>query len=370
MASSFKLFIFSASCAAIFCISCQKESHIDEILRNHQSDISTTPLVTAPNDLSFSATSKEIVKKNYFLKRSLTTDGDHHLPDPVECAPTKMLDVIFRYLTPIAEDELATENFSFYNYLSYQLARTDTSNQYFGVDGEYTNHVKKIQRDLERFWNMKDMVRINGQHTATLNDRERLADLLFYHLIQDLESREEIYPYVDEILHKNSLSPNLPESPLFAADGFSHKNGLIAIGDGLIQMISETGVEPKITWAGVLAHEWTHQIQANNYLVREAPEPLSAPLKELEADFFAGYYLTHKRGATYNWKKAEQFFDLFFQLGDCSIGAEVHHGTPAQRMEAARLGYELAMRAQKKGHILSALEVHEYFLSMEENFLM
>lgn len=52
----------------------------------------------------------------------------------------------------------------------------------------------------------------------------------------------------------------------------------------------------------------------------------------------------------------EPYFDLFFQIGDG------HHGTPLQRMEAARLKYELANDAQKQGYILSQQELHEIFV--------
>src|SRR5690606_23419683 len=84
-------------------------------------------------------------------------------------------------------------------------------------------------------------------------------------------------------------------------------------------------------------------------------------LAELEADFFAAYFLTHKRGATYNWKRTQEFLNLFFLVVDCAVYSPGHHGTPLQRMTASRLGYELAQGAQKKGFILTADEVHAAF---------
>jgi hypothetical protein len=174
---------------------------------------------------------------------------------------------------------------------------------------------------------------------------------------------------VEEILQKNSESPLLPESPFFAADVFSSFNNMIVLGDGLIEMFSETGISEEIAWTGILSHEWAHQIQMDHFFSWYPFGSFDSPAEqtrhiELEADFFSAYYLTHKRGATYNWKKAEEFFELYFQAGDCSFEFELHHGTPLQRMQAAKEGYELALSAQKKGHILTPEELHEYFLNV------
>ena len=83
----------------------------------------------------------------------------------------------------------------------------------------------------------------------------------------------------------------------------------------------------------------------------------------------AAYYMTHKRGATYNWKRVEQFFTLFFQIGDCGFDSDGHHGTPLQRMAAAQLGYETANQTQKQGHIMSPQELHEIFVASLSNLL-
>ena len=87
-------------------------------------------------------------------------------------------------------------------------------------------------------------------------------------------------------------------------------------------------------------------------------------MTELEADFLTGYYLTHKRGATYNWKRVEDVLEGFFNIGDCQFTSDGHHGTPLQRMEAARQGYELAANTKKKGKIMTQTEVHQAFLSV------
>ena len=87
------------------------------------------------------------------------------------------------------------------------------------------------------------------------------------------------------------------------------------------------------------------------------------------ADAFAAYYLTHKRGATMNRKRVEQFLEVFFQLGDCQFTNAGHHGTPLQRMRAARFGFAVADQAQKQGHILTANQFHALFVANYTSFV-
>lgn len=53
---------------------------------------------------------------------------------------------------------------------------------------------------------------------------------------------------------------------------------------------------------------------------------------------------------------------MFFTIGDCSFKSDGHHGTPIQRMDAARLGFELANDAQRQGQILTIQELHDIFV--------
>lgn len=287
---------------------------------------------------------------------------------PSDCGPTEFVAVQNKYAAPLIADPIALGNYSLYTELNFIYPYyLDRSKQYFGADGEYTQLVVKRQRELENFWNMPNEIRINGQHSATLNDREKLADI-FVAFGVGVESRADAYAIADKLLALNAMSPNLPESPYFSLDGFAAGNNLIVIGDGLVQMVSESGIATDIVWTGVLAHEWAHQVQFNNtaawYPKGAASDPSAATrYTELEADFMAAYFMTHKRGATYNQKRVEQFFTLYFQIGDCGFANPGHHGTPAQRMAAAHLGFELADQAQKQGHILSPQAVHEFFVA-------
>lgn len=290
-----------------------------------------------------------------------------------ECGPTdfvavqnKYIQMLGKELVPVLGGELANYLFGLYLDISFVAAYIDGSEQYFGANGEYNQFMTLRQRQLEGFWNMPGQIRVNGQHSATLNDRDKVAYIL-YEYFTGLTSEEEAYELADELMALNALFSTIPESPFFSVDGFATSENLIVIGDGLVQMLAESGVSADIVWTGVLAHEWAHQIQFDNmkaWYPNGAADnrPEATRYTELEADFMAAYYMTHKRGATYNWKRVEQFFTLFFQIGDCSFESNGHHGTPDQRMAAARLGYELANQAQKQGHILSPEQVHEAFV--------
>jgi len=258
--------------------------------------------------------------------------------------------------------------------MNFYYTLTDESPQYFGDQGQYTNLVNKITRSLEKFWNMRNEVEVRGQHNATLNDFDKIVGILTFWYGFPQELAED---YADFFInYVNVESTFLIESPFVSLDGFAiHLDGLfdqgdlIVIGDGLVELAADAGVEDKVVWNGIMAHEWAHQIQFNNQGVWTYPGvDLSDPAEdtrstELEADFYTGYYLTHKKGGTYNWKRVSEFLELFFNIGDCSFTSSGHHGTPLQRMEAARLGYELAKSANKNGHILSQDQVHDKFIT-------
>lgn len=285
-------------------------------------------------------------------------------------------------------NEYSTINF----YYAYFSEFFSDEAQYFGEEGQYTNFMKKATRNLENFWNMPNEITVKGQHNSTLDDREKLATILYYffetcyEVDSDEEDSDEVvvicrdltvteaYGEADFLLYLNSISTFYVENPLLSLDGFATSGDQIVIGDGIVELLTKVGVEDKIVWTGILAHEWAHEIQFNfrdvwypNGAADNTPE--ATRTTELEADFFAAYYMTHKRGATYNWKRVEEFLEVFYNIGDCYFDNDGHHGTPSQRMDAANQGYLFAKAAQKNGHILSADEVHKAFLASLEGIV-
>ena len=275
----------------------------------------------------------------------------------------------------------------------------DEGTQSFGDRGQYTNYVNNEVRNLEKFWNMPNEVSVRGQHRSTLNNRQAIIDALevapwFWGTTFFADNKEY---WADWIIANNELSAVLPESPLIASDGFAFapppgglfglNTPLIVIGDGLIELVYSVGTEDKIGWTTVLSHEWAHQVQFKyNYIeywetifpyeyedivideettiTIQLPNPELTRAIELEADYVAAYYMTHKKGATYNLKRIEQYLENFFQIGDCAFADDSHHGTPLQRMEASQLGNELAMSRKQRGKVLSAEEIHAAFVAV------
>jgi hypothetical protein len=70
-----------------------------------------------------------------------------------------------------------------------------------------------------------------------------------------------------------------------------------------------------------------------------------------------------------NRKRVEQFLQVFFQIGDCGFTSDGHHGTPIQRMRAARFGFQVAATAQKQGHILGSEAFHTLFRAAYVGFV-
>lgn len=297
---------------------------------------------------------------------------------PSECGPTQFSAVQRIYINQIIADPIALfeAQDGFYSLINryYSWFLNDVP-QYFGEDGKYTSLMVKRQRELKSFWDMPVEIKVNGQHTANLNDSDVWEETLttFFGYTQEDGSfvyitAEEAKEIADYYLSLNELSTNLPENPYFATDGFASSNRTVVIGDGLVRWLAEAGIDEGIVWSGILAHEWAHQIQFIKrpiwYPAGADPDAATATrYTELEADFMAAYYMTHKRGATYNQKRVEEFFNLFFQIGDCGFTSAGHHGTPLQRMAAANLGFNLASQAQKQGHILTQQEAHDYFVA-------
>ena len=358
----------------LFTFSCETESEVEEMNLEVTSKSEKIEKGQSSSARMIESPQVQLPEAMPMMGENLRNLMFNEAVEPSECAPTELATVQSKYISMLIQDPVALANYSLYLDLNYIYSfLIDKGEQYFGPEGKSTHLMVKRQRELERFWDMPNEIRVNGQHLATLNDREKLADV-FEQFGVGVNSREEAYAIADELIALNDISPNLPENPFFATDGFASSNKTIVIGDGLVQWVTETGVESDIVWTGILAHEWAHQIQFNNYAdwypggaADNAPE--ATRYTELEADFLAAYYMTHKRGATYNWKRVEEFFTLYFQIGDCGFTSPGHHGTPAQRMAAAQLGYELAASAQKQGHILSQEEAHEFFVANIQNIL-
>lgn len=368
------LFTLSVS---IILPSCKKELKSDVVATEEQplttaaskkKTAATALLNTEGYRLQEKASTSSVFDNRYseFVKKLTAYRAAGNAVMPSECSFTEFDKVIDKYISQFGPLEFAL--YGEYATVNYYATLLDDSKQYFGAKGENTHLVLKQQRKLESFWNMPNEIFIKGEHNSALNDRDRIAEV---YIVAAGFTSQEAYAIADEIIAINQQSPVFIETPLLSFDAFSTTTtNLIVLGDGIIQTLAEAGVDNDIVVSGILSHEWVHQIQVNNapdwYGFELAERPNTAEftrLMELEADFFTGYYLTHKRGGTYNWKRVAEFLELFYNIGDCSFTSPGHHGTPNQRLAASRLGSIIADETLPKGHILSADELHSLFLA-------
>ncbi|EAZ82971.1 hypothetical protein [Algoriphagus machipongonensis] len=252
------------------------------------------------------------------------------------------------------------------------LFENSSEDQYFGLDGEHTQVLTKTFKDLKRFWDIpsEDIV-LAAMHGNMLLDREKVIriDKILYN---DDQANAELYADLIIFLFENFSQYRNGEHPIFTFNAFAQTSfefggnlipSKIIMGDGILDAYTGLGFEDVAPQA-ILAHEYGHQIQ---YAVGTFDNPISSDRAEntrrteMMADAFSAYYLSHARGATMQWKRVQQFLEVFFNIGDCGFSNSGHHGTPLQRMAAAQWGYDLANSAKKQGEILSSQEFADLF---------
>ena len=54
---------------------------------------------------------------------------------------------------------------------------------------------------------------------------------------------------------------------------------------------------------------------------------------------------------------------MFYQIGDCQFTNDGHHGTPNQRMAAARFGFDMADEDTKHDRTLTSAQFYARFVA-------
>lgn len=258
-------------------------------------------------------------------------------------------------------------DFPTYNALLFE---NNMATQYFGVKGEYTQILTKTFKDLKRFWNIQsNNIVLVGMHGNMLLDRDKIIrmDMILYG-----DSQVTAAYTADLII---ALLKDVPQykngdHPIFTFNSFAQNSftfspyGIIppkiVMGDGIMQDFTATGYGDVAPQA-ILAHEFGHQVQFQLGVFGTVSSPAAARRTELMADAYSAYYLSHARGASMQWKRVQQFLQVFFNIGDCQVNNDGHHGTPTQRMASALWGYSVANDAQKQGRILTSQEFTALF---------
>ncbi len=261
------------------------------------------------------------------------------------------------------------------------LLETEATPQSFGYSGEFTKKLQRTERDVKRFWDIfSGDIQLIGMHGTMLLDVDRVAAT--YEAAFQISPGVPVPPELARQLANRvradllaSQTLNGGNHPLFSFNSFAISSfggpipDKIVIGDGVLAGFEAVGfgdVAPR----AIYAHEFSHHIQyEHGYNTEDIPgsaNPDAAErnrYNELMADAMAGYYLTHRKGAGFHRRRVEQFLQIFFQIGDCAFNTPTHHGTPNQRMAAARFGFDVAHEAERKGRILSSQAFHDRFVA-------
>lgn len=171
--------------------------------------------------------------------------------------------------------------------------------------------------------------------------------------------------FTQEIALQSSFWQNVPAT-VYAFDECSpdRKNAYalpskaILMGYWMVQdLVFGTGSTLPV--AGVLAHEWGHQIQFQ-FGWMNSSEP-TVRRTELEADMWSGFYMALAK----SWVGAQMnaYFQALFSLGDYYFHDPGHHGTPNQRLAAGAVGFDVGLQVGLTGQRLSYVELHNLFTS-------
>ena len=121
-------------------------------------------------------------------------------------------------------------------------------------------------------------------------------------------------------------------------NAISYSNGKIYFGEAIFKWAYDRDSSNLIN-VMILAHEYGHQLQYA-FGLPSVSENTARP-NELEADGFSGYYLRRGYGKS-TFASIATAYDAAFAIGDNNVNSPGHHGTPAQRRSAVRLGFLLA----------------------------
>jgi|SRR5262245_56040735 len=110
--------------------------------------------------------------------------------------------------------------------------------------------------------------------------------------------------------------------------------------------------------AGILAHEYAHQLQFDNGWQRPSDPTVRAT--ELEADAFSGLYIGLVKG--FDEEELLAYFQTLFAIGDYAFNDPKHHGTPQDRVAAGLLGLIVADDIITNNYTPTWHQLHNFFI--------
>jgi hypothetical protein len=270
-----------------------------------------------------------------------------------------------------ADQQFANAVNSFQPLLFDALLWPQDSGTTFGLEGEFSTDITHTFRDLGRFWDIDATgIKLVPMKGTMLTSQARMYRL--FNVVYGLPDAISTSLATEVVTTMNQPKFDYGNHPFFSFNAFAYPGAvipgfviskMIVMGDGVLEAFRALGYSD-VTAQAILAHEYGHHVQFQKNLFQS---PLTGPeasrRTELMADSFAAYFLTHARGDALQYKRIQQFDQLFFQLGDCGFTNPSHHGTSLQRLRAADWGYSVVQDAPDQGHILPGLTFGTLFES-------
>lgn len=233
--------------------------------------------------------------------------------------------------------------------------------------------LNKAFSKAQKFWDIDSSdIQLIGMYGETIVDVDRSSRTLETVFGYSPEEADEFAELIAEVVldDPGMAGGNHPLLSLnafaFSADGstdplISTIPDRIVMGDGIIKATEWMGLGSTGAQA-ILAHEFAHHVQFEEGLFdSDLPENEATRRTELMADAYASYFAAHRKGLNLRKDVILQVQESFYNVGDCSFESPGHHGTPNQRLAAAAWGADLAIDAQKQGHVLTVDELTELF---------
>ena len=240
------------------------------------------------------------------------------------------------------------------------VAPRQSDQEYFGLDGEFTQEIKRIHDQAKEFWSdsgVNDEIFLLSAHGSDLADtHNKLVPTLELVFHKDYDSDYTAYDHAIDIQDLITRLPGGYTFPLLTFNAFATKEiddhdqdssdgdqaASIVVGDGYFKFQKAIGLDSEGP-EYALTHEFSHHLQ---FIlgVKDNKSGLDqvSKKKELMADFFSAYFLAHDQGGDMTANQLANVDSLAFSVGDCEESEKGHHGTPLQRRCATAWGAELA----------------------------
>jgi hypothetical protein len=267
------------------------------------------------------------------------------------------------------------EELNYYNVTSlaylykHHVSSSSGLDEYFGINGENTKHMKANHESLTQFWTLGNNngmstgvnnaasggpsnVVLLGMHGNDLSAKGKLVPTLQQLYLLDAPTALALADKIQSIIQK---LPDAYNNPVLTAnalaiqsqhsDGSNTERDSIIVGDGVFAFLEWLQLDYGPDY--IHSHEFGHHLQYDLGIMQKNGMGLNHAEEtrrlELMSDMFGSYYLAHKSGEGLDTNELDEVHRAAFSMGDCESSIATHHGSPRQRECASNYGANLAI---------------------------